>query len=221
MARHIAIIPARKGSVGFKFKNRKFFSITADFLDESKLYDEVVVSTNDEMIKESASERGYTIHHRNEVLSEGDVSIKAVFDNIQSEMKFADDDVLWLFYLPILYKHKVDFESAKLTFTKMNLDSLICFVSADTHPYTCWKMVNDKPVQFIENDVFRRQDMPKAWSHYHYVCGTRVSYLKNVNQELMGKNTYPILLSDEVKNNLVEIDTPEDLEKWNKIQLKS
>lgn len=218
MSKHIAVIPARKGSVGFKFKNRKFFSLTADFLDNSKLYDEVVVSTNDEVIKEYASERGYTVHHRGEVLSEGDVSIKAVFDNLQEEFKFKPDDVLWLFYLPILYKNKADFEAAQRVFNDKKLDSLMTFVTSNTHPYTCWKMVNDRPVQFIVNDVFRRQDMPPAWSHYHYVSGTRVSYLKSVNQELLGQNTFPILLDDLVKNKLVEIDTPEDLEKWNRLQ---
>ena len=45
--KHIALIPARKGSVGFKFKNRLFFDRTADFLDSITWFDNVIVSSND------------------------------------------------------------------------------------------------------------------------------------------------------------------------------
>ena len=41
--KHIALIPARKGSVGFKFKNRLFFDRTADFLDSIRWFDKVIV----------------------------------------------------------------------------------------------------------------------------------------------------------------------------------
>ena len=65
---HTAIIPARMGSVGFKFKNRRFFGNTADFLDEIPWMDRVVVSTNDPEVKTLTDARGYVTHHRSEAL---------------------------------------------------------------------------------------------------------------------------------------------------------
>lgn len=219
--KNIAIIPARLGSVGFKFKNRKFFDLTADFIDKSKLFDEVVVTTNDEIIKEYSQKRKYTIHHRNEYLSGGDISIKAVFVNMVEELKIDPNANLWLFYLPIIYKNQKDFSSAVELVNKSNLSSLMSFVSATTHPYTCWKHVNGKMEQFIANNAFRRQDMPEAWTHYHYVCSIKASYLSSVNDELIGVKTHPLFLDQKTKDSLIEIDTPEDYEKAKALNLIS
>lgn len=215
--KHIAVIPARKGSVGFKFKNRKFFNMTADFLDQSNLFSDVIVSTNDEVVKEYSLKRNYKVHDRSEELSAGDVSIKAVFENLINENQFSEDTVLWLFYLPVLYKNREDFEKAISLYNEKKMKSLMSFVPVEVHPYTCWRLDNNTPKQFIENNAFRRQDMPDAWSHYHYLCALSVSEISNLNDELIGKNTFPIKLDQNTKNNLVEIDTPEDLEKWEKI----
>ena len=79
---HIALIPARKGSVGFKFKNRLFFDRTADFLDSITWFDNVIVSSNDSDILDKASKRDYLIHHRSNNLSDSNTSIKAVMKNV-------------------------------------------------------------------------------------------------------------------------------------------
>ena len=50
---HIAFIPARKGSLGFKNKNLIFFRNTGNFLKKYNLFDRVIVSTNDERIKKN------------------------------------------------------------------------------------------------------------------------------------------------------------------------
>ena len=68
--------------------------------------------------------------------------------------------------------------------------------------------------EYIENDIYRRQDLPPAWMHYHYVCCFKVNELKNLNNELLNSKTYPIFLSKEYAKNLIEIDTPDDLKRW-------
>ena len=68
--------------------------------------------------------------------------------------------------------------------------------------------------QYIKNDFYRRQDLPSAWIHYHYVCCFKVSEIDKLNNELLNTETYPFFLSKEYAKNLIEIDTPEDLEKW-------
>ena len=76
---------------------------------------------------------------------------------------------------------------------------------------SCWYIKKNKPSQFIKNDFCRRQDFPKAYSHHHYICGFDVKYLKKLNNELIFKNTFPILLDDKTSRKLIEIDTPEQL----------
>ena len=79
MSKHVAFIPARKGSKGFKLKNRILFSHTANFLNQIEWLAEVVVSTDDPVIKELASDYGYSVHTRPDMLASDDVSIKDVF----------------------------------------------------------------------------------------------------------------------------------------------
>ena len=80
MSKHVAFIPARKGSKGFKLKNRILFSHTANFLNQIEWLAEVVVSTDDPVIKELASDYGYSVHTRPDMLASDDVSIKDVID---------------------------------------------------------------------------------------------------------------------------------------------
>ena len=74
--KHIAFIPARKGSVGFKFKNRLFFDRTADFLDTISWFDKVIVSSDDNDILNKAIERDYSIHQRSKKLSDSEQTVE-------------------------------------------------------------------------------------------------------------------------------------------------
>lgn len=216
--KHIATIPARMGSVGFKFKNRKFFDFTADFLDTVPWFEGVIVSTDDPEIKETAKARGYTIHHRPEHLAGGAVSIKAVFENLVVEMNIDTDDILWLFFVPVLYRNIVDFEAAKEIIEKGDVASLCTFVPAETHPYDTWAYDETTRTlsQYIPNDAFRRQDKPPAWAHYHYVCCFKAGAIKSLNNELLSAKTYPVFLDEATAAKLIEVDTPEDFERWEK-----
>jgi CMP-N-acetylneuraminic acid synthetase len=213
---HIALIPARERSQGFKHKNRLFFDSTANFIDSTQLFDDVIVSTDDSVVVEYAEKRGYTLHHRGADLSGPAVSIKSVIKNVISDMSLPDDTYLWLFYLPVLYKDSDDFTKAKSIIDSNQIASICSFIPAKTHPYSCWKY-NEKSKklnQFIPNDIFRRQDMEEAWMHYHYICAFKASFIDSLNSELLCAETYPIFLDNKTADNLIEVDTPEDYEKW-------
>lgn len=214
--KHLAVIPARAGSVGLPGKNRVFFDNTADFLDGVPWFDGVLVSTDDPAIKEKARARSYAVYDRPAELAGPAVPIKAVFEDLVSAGGIAGDTILWLFYLPVLHKNRDDFEAAKPVIERPGLRSLCSFVPARTHPYNCWRHDPEtgKISQYVANDVYRRQDMPPAWRHYHYICCFEARELANLNSELLNEDTYPILLDEATARALIEIDTPEDLERW-------
>jgi len=215
---HIPIIPARAGSIGFPNKNSIFFDITANFLDRLKWFSKPIVSTNDEKVMEIAKSRNYQVHWRDEKLSGPDIAIKTVMQDVVDNNSLKSEDILWLIYIPLLYKNSADFEQVKEILDYGITTSICSFVPAKTNPYTCWFYdETDKQLQqFIPNDLYRRQDMPPAWMHHHYLCAFKVEVLNLLNNELIGEPTRPIFLEDETADALIEIDTPKDLEKWNK-----
>lgn len=214
--KHIAVIPARAGSIGLPKKNQILFDNTIEFLDDLSWLDEIIVNSNDNVVLDKAKKRKYTIYERSEVLSGPNISIKSVFIDLADSLKIKDNVIIWLFYLPILYKNYSDFEKAKIIIENPEVNSLCTFVPAKTHPLNTWQYdeKNKKILQYIENDIYRRQDLPPAWMHYHYVCCFKVNELKNLNNELLNSKTYPIFLSKEYAKNLIEIDTPDDLKRW-------
>ena len=115
-----------------------------------------------------------------------------------------------------------DFQNAKKIIEKNSIKSLCSFVPSKTHPFNTWvyDKKNRKINQFIKNDIFRRQDLPPAWMHYHYICCFKASEIDKLNNELINSETYPIFLSEEYSKNLVEIDTLEDLERWSQVNNK-
>lgn len=214
--RHIAFLPARKGSKGFPGKNKLFFDQAADFVQESGLFDEAIVSTNDEEIVAKAQKRNMRVHHRNEQLSGDTASIKQVLEHVIREMKLSADDYIWLIFVCMLFRDKNDFRKAKILVEEGNIDSLCSFIKAKSHPFSCWRFDKNKAVleQYVKNDTYRRQDKPEAWEQYHYLCCVKVKALAKLNHELLSSQTYPIFLDEATTRKLIEIDTKEDFELW-------
>lgn len=216
LSKHIAFVPARADSEGLPGKNRLLFDYTADFLQEAHLYDEVIVSTNDPVVKEYARKRAFSIHDRKPEFAGPGVSIKQTLLNVIEELELPGDATVWLFYLPEVYKNLEDFKRAKERVIKEQIVSMCAFIPVKTHPYDCWYYDDRKQamIRYIENDVFRRQDKPPAWEHYHYICCSRVSEVSRLNHELIGPRTVPFWVDEETAGRLIEVDTPENYEKW-------
>ena len=214
--KHLAVIPARKGSVGLPFKNRIFFDTTADFIDTLPWFDGAIVSTDDSVVKEKANARGYIVHNRPNRLAGSNIPIKAVFEDLIDSLKLSSEEILWLFYLPNLYHNRIHFEEARALIEKEQSGSLCSFIKAQSHPFYCWHFneVDQTLEQYIPNNIYRRQDLPPAWMLYHYVCCFRINEISKLSEELVNSKTIPFFLDDQIAAKLVDVDTPEDLERW-------
>ena len=116
MIKNLALIPARKNSKGIKNKNRILFDNTANFIKKLKFIDKSIVSSDDDIILKKSVKYSFTNHHRKSSFAKDNTSIKKTITNICNEMKLDKNDIIWLFYLPIVNRVKKDFENAfKLT----------------------------------------------------------------------------------------------------------
>ena len=217
--KNIALIPARKNSKGLKYKNRLLFNNTANFIKKLKFIDKILVSSDDPQILKKALDFNFFIHKRKKKYAKDDTSIKKTIINICEELNFNLTDNIWLFYLPIVKRSIKDFERALFYAKKRQFKSMCTFYEADYkyHPYYSWKFQKKKVVKYIKNDFFRRQDLPKAFYHFHYVSCFKVKEIKNLNSELINHNTVPLLLKKN-DSKIFEIDNIDDLKKFKNVQ---
>lgn len=216
MSRDIAVLPARAGSKGFPGKNRLFFPLVADFIDASRLFDSVIVTTDDGGVMALAEERGYRIRKRPPEIAGDDSTIKEAFVDLFQHCGLQDDDYLWLFYIPLVYRDVSDFRQGMKIVKEQQPGSISTFIPAKSHPFDCWRYFEGEKAirKYIPNDYCNRQDYPEAWENYHYVFAVRVSELEKLNGNLLNEETYPLFLSNEAAEKLVELDHPADLFEW-------
>ena len=215
---HIAVIPARKNSKSLPYKNRFLFKYTAKFLKNNKLFNKIYVNSDDPHLKILAKKYGFDFFNRQQKLARDTTCIKKVFIDMNNKLNFPKNTYIWLFYIPLVYKNKTDFKKAIKLVEQKRLKSICSFIPAKTHPMSCWQVKKNKVSQFIKNDLCRRQDFPKAYSHHHYICGFNPKYLNKLNNELIFKNTFPMLLNKNTTKKLMEIDTPEEYKKFQKVK---
>jgi CMP-N-acetylneuraminic acid synthetase len=212
---HVAVVPARKGSVGFKGKNRILCDETFNFINDVQMFDEIVVTTDDSVVAQRAAYNEYDVINRSAHLCQGDISIRDVIKDVIIQKNYGDNHIIWLLYLTIPYKNHNDFFSVKSKFDSKYLVSTCAFVNASTHPYDTWYLdENDELNKFIPNDVYRRQDKQDALEHHHYICAFKANMLDVLNSELICSNTEPIIINNNQREFLIEIDSKEEYENW-------
>ena len=204
---HIAIIPARKNSKGFKKKNRVLFNYTANFLKKISWFDKIIVATDDIFLKKKIKKFKFVYFQRNKKNAAGNASIKSLMLEIVNSLKLKNTAIIWLFYLTIPYKKKSDFSNTRKISEKKTFKSAISFRKTLSHPYDCW-IIGKKLKKFIKNDIYRRQDKINLFEHFHYISVFKVKELNKLNSELINSNTTPIILDK--SENLIEIDSKKD-----------
>lgn len=220
--KHYFIVPARKNSKGFKNKNRILLSKTFKFLETIKWKDRVILSTDDDFYKEICYKKKYLFLKRPKILSGDKISIKNVLIHAKKNLLLESDSYIWLIYIPILGRKTIDYNLSKrlIEKSKFKIKSLCSFFPSKDHPFNTWKIQNNKLTKYIENDIFRRQDLPTSLIHHHYISVTSPDYLEKVNSELISNDTYPLIFNEKKREKIHEIDTILDYKKYLKYEKK-
>ena len=202
------IIPARKGSKGLPFKNRKLFDFTASIIPSSEQKN-TIVTTDDEYIIDLARNYNFNIHERSENVSLDTSSTKELLLEVAEDFQMNFNDEIVMLYLT--YPQR-SFESVReiYKFYKENeATTLLCKEEVKNHPHMCYYELSDnKGMRVINHDLWRRQDYPKCFFVSYFIAIMKVRYLKLVNKNLHHPQTlfYPL------REGSIDIDTQEDLD---------
>ena len=208
-------IPARGGSKGVPNKNRKEFAgkplieHSIEYALESKLINEVVVSTDDSKILKIAKDVGASVIHRPPELSTDIASTESAIDHYLSLCKLKPEIIVLLQATsPLRPKGSID--KSLEHFQKGEYDSLLSI--CPTHRFF-WRVKDDKTA-YAEYDYLnrpRRQDLGRENMRFiengsMYIFTYK--HFKKTGCRLGGKIGY-VEWPEEYG---LEIDTPKDFE---------
>jgi len=206
------IIPARRNSKGFPFKNRELFDITINKIPEEFL-GSIIVSTDDEWIIEKCQEYDLKYDHRKPELANDGTSTMEVMMDLYERKLILDDDTVVMLYLTYPERTWLEVLDCLITFKFNNLSSLLCKKEIKgTHPYLYMLDIgNNRGAQLIAHDLYRRQHYPKVFELSHFICIFKGYEVCNtnplLNNNLYGKHTFFYDIGD-----VIDVDTKEDLE---------
>jgi len=207
----IIAIPARKGSKGLPFKNRKLFQHTADIIPV-EMANLVYVITDDMEIATLAETYNFNVVIRPDEISTDTTSTKEVMEYLVSQLgpnRYADTCMLYLTYPERTWK---DVTNAWKFMFDNNADSVLCKKELETSPFLMLKEDDDnKGSQLFYHNLYRRQDYPTCFEISHFIAIFRPSVLNKLNDNLYNKDT----MFMEIKNNVIDVDTQHDLDKLN------
>ena len=201
------IIPARKNSKGFRFKNRKLLDNTLSIIPKDIL-DKVIITTDDEEIMKRASKTKILYHKRSSKNSSDTASTKSAMEECVRDMNIKGDELVIMLYLTYPARTWDDVLRAIKSMIELNQNSLLCKQPVKSHPYLCmYEQENNKGEQIIAHNLYRRQDYPKCFEISHYVCAFYTRELKKLNQNMYNKDTYFYNI-----DRVIDIDFEKDLE---------
>jgi len=184
------LIPARKGSKGFRLKNRALVPITVNQIPENQKSD-IFVSTDDEHIIEYCHKYNLHVRTRPEHLANDVASLKdVIIDSIEYFNFDAEDNVVVLF--PTFPQRTFsNIQETLEFFKKNNLKSCTGKVPIrKNHPYLCFEKIDDIfGKKIIDHQFYRRQDYPQCFGLCHLVCMMKASEAYNIDDLLVNGNT--------------------------------
>lgn len=223
MGKSLAVITARGGSKRIPRKNIKEFcgkpiiqySIEAAL--ESGVFDEVMVSTEDEEIREIALSCGAKVPFLRSQEMAGDMAMthEVVLEVLKTYRELGEefDNVCCIYpTAPFITAEKL--RESKEILEKTGADGVVPVVAFSFPPQRCF-VIREERVQFKwpENRLVRSQDLEK----YYHDCGqyyfVRVDRLEETENLIM-ENTVPMIMDE------MEVQDIDNYEDWELAELK-
>ena len=198
------IIPARKNSKGFTYKNRFLFeNLPLELKDKN-----TIVTSDDEVI-EKMNQQLYNFNFlkRPPHLSEDTTSIKPVLEHVVSEYNLPPEDDLVVLYLTYPERTYDDIKRILTFYHHWKGESLLCKEPLKQHPYLCFYDKGIYGKRIVDHNMYRRQDYPKCFFGSHYVAIVKVKFLPSVDLNLYSKKT----LFYDLQEHKIDVDNKTDL----------
>ena len=198
------IIPARKNSKGFKFKNRFLF----EKLPQELKNESVIVTSDDEVIREINNQSyQFDFIKRPDHLSLDTTSIKPVLQHVVEEKKLSEEDTLVVLYLTYPERTFLDIKEILKFYHTHNAKSLLCREPLKQHPYLCFFEEGVNGRRIVDHNLYRRQDYPKCFYGSHFVAIVKAGFLPSVDLNLHSKET----IFYDLGERKIDVDNKEDL----------
>ena len=221
----LAIIPARGGSKSIPKKNLakinglSLIEHSINHAKESKLINRIIVSTENDEIKQTAQKAGAEVPFlRPEALAEDHVLDWPVFEHVLNKLKemegYVPDYVVHLRPTSPYRKPGSIDEAIKILINHSDADSIRSVSKPASHPYRVFK-IDEKgfldPLMKHEHPepyLLRRQDWPDM---YFYNCVIDVTRPKTILdlKSMTGKKILPYIMD---VDDVIDVDSPADLE---------
>lgn len=169
----LGIIPARKGSKALpgkcvrKLLGKPVICYTIEAALASKQIDRVVLTTDDGQAKEIGRGYGVMIIDRPEELADDTARIDDALRHCCGQMEKWDGykaDVVVLLYGNVPVRAEGIIDKAIEYLIKTEADSVQTVAPVGKyHPYWMSKLEGDQLIKYIDNKMYRRQDLPKLY----------------------------------------------------------
>ncbi len=211
----ICLIPARGGSKGLKLKNIKIFAgepliaHTIKAAINSKLIDNIYVSTEDEKISEISKNYGAVVVKRPEELARDETKTIEVVLDFLNKLSFNNDKTIVILLQPTSPLRTIeDIDNAIRIFLEGKCESVISVCKLNHSPLWSFKLENNYLKSFFNQDYLekRRQELPFLYTPNGAIY---ISTPKILNQYLsfFGDKIIPYLMPFERS---IDIDSEED-----------
>ena len=201
------MIPARKGSQGFKLKNRDLLPITVNQIPPSER-SKIIVSTDDEYLIAYCKKNNLRVRQRPEELATNTASLKDVIVDVVESMSLDDDDNVVVLFPTFPQR---TFSDIQKTLKFMNENDLKSCTGkkliSENHPYLCFESVGPfYGKKVVDHSLYRRQDYPESFGLCHLVCVTKASEAYHLDDLLVNNKTGFRWCADD----LIDVDYKED-----------
>ena len=212
MKKVVFLIPARRNSKGFKFKNRKLIDFTLNSIPKEYL-SKVYISTDDEELIKKSIKTNINIVDRPVELAQDETTMKEVLQHFIEVENITNDTDVVILYLTYPERTWEDIIKIYEFFKDNKTNSLVCGDEVKEHPYLCfYEKPKLKGELVINHNLYRRQDYPKCFRLSMFVACYKPNIIKKLHSHMFEKNTTFYRL----KNKKVDVDNKVDLDLVNK-----